>query len=294
MQAMRRFFARRGRCYVMYTDNGTNFVGTSRALRDLNWQEIKAECATLQIKWNFNPPGAPWYGGWWERMVRTIKMLIKKSLGRACVTYEEMLTLLCECESTINSRPTTYVSDDPNELKALKPSDFIQDIKGNDTVDLDIVDTKHLCKRIRYVQSLRQQLRRRFQEEYLSELIRAPQLSSKRQKLAPGDIVLIGSDNTKRLNWPLGRILELYPGKDNVERVAKLRVANGELIRPVQRIYPLEMSATEIGRDVFHDTPEPCTDDSKVLIPERHSETPELPLMTRYGRKINPLKRLNI
>ncbi|GIY66589.1 integrase catalytic domain-containing protein [Caerostris darwini] len=41
-----------------------------------------------------------------------------------------MITLLCECESIVNGRPLTYIYDDPNELRATKPSDFIQDIKG--------------------------------------------------------------------------------------------------------------------------------------------------------------------
>ncbi|GBM37986.1 hypothetical protein AVEN_171168-1 [Araneus ventricosus] len=95
-------------------------------------------------------------------MICIIKQLLRKVLGRACVTYEEMVTLLCECENAVNGRPLTYLYDDPNELRAIKPSDFIHDIKGNKTVDLDIIDTKHLRKRIRYLQNLRCQLRRRF------------------------------------------------------------------------------------------------------------------------------------
>ncbi|GBM08086.1 hypothetical protein AVEN_122999-1 [Araneus ventricosus] len=211
MQAMRRFSARRGRSSIMYTDNGTNFLGTSRALGNLNWQEIIDECAIQKIKWHFNPPpAAPWHGGWWERMLCIIKQFLRKVLGRACVTYEEMVTLLCECESVVNGRPLTYLYDDPNELRAIKPSDITQDIKGNETVDLDIIDAKHLRKRIRYLQNLRCQLPQRFQKEYLAELIRNPKLPSKRHNLSPGDVVLIGSDNTKRLNWPLGRALSCF------------------------------------------------------------------------------------
>ncbi|GIX94848.1 integrase catalytic domain-containing protein [Caerostris darwini] len=115
-----------------------------------------------------------------------------------------MVTFLCECESIVNGRPLTYIYADPNELRAIKPSGFIQDIKGNETMDLDIVDAKHLRKRIRYLKNLRYQLRQRFQKEYLSELIRSPQSFSKRRNLSPGDILLVGSDNTKRSNWPLG------------------------------------------------------------------------------------------
>ncbi|GFT05094.1 uncharacterized protein NPIL_35041, partial [Nephila pilipes] len=111
---------------------------------------------------------------------------------------------------------------------AIKPSNFIQDIKGTEVLDLDIVDAKHLRKRIRYLQNLRYQLRQRFQKEYLSELIRNPQLAPKRCNLSVGDIVLVGLDNVKRLNWPLGRVIEMFQGKDNIERVAKLRVSNGE------------------------------------------------------------------
>ncbi|GBL91284.1 hypothetical protein AVEN_259058-1 [Araneus ventricosus] len=122
MQAMRRFFARRERSSIMYTDNGTIFLGTSRALGNLNWQEIIAECAIQKIKWHFNPPAAPWYGGWWERTICIINQLLRKVSGRACATYEEMVTLLCECESVVNGRPLTYLYDDPNELRAIKPS----------------------------------------------------------------------------------------------------------------------------------------------------------------------------
>ncbi|GFV60053.1 transposon Ty3-G Gag-Pol polyprotein [Trichonephila clavipes] len=34
------------------------------------------------IKWKFNPPTAAWWGGWWERLVRVIKELLKRTLGK--------------------------------------------------------------------------------------------------------------------------------------------------------------------------------------------------------------------
>ncbi|GFQ65870.1 hypothetical protein TNCT_211971 [Trichonephila clavata] len=51
-------------------------------------------------------------------MVRSIK---QKCLGKACVTYEKMLTLLCEGESVINERHLTYLPDDPNEITSIAP-----------------------------------------------------------------------------------------------------------------------------------------------------------------------------
>ncbi|XP_055948214.1 uncharacterized protein LOC129981407 [Argiope bruennichi] len=235
----------------------------------------------------------------------TLKQLLRKVLGHASVSYEEMLTLLCECESIVNGRPLTYIYDDPNELKAIKPSDFIQDIKGTEVLDLDIVDAKHLRKRIRYLQNLRYQLRQRFQKEYLSELIWNPQLDLKRCDLSVGDIVLVGSDNVKRLNWPLGRVIEMFQGKDNIERVVKLLVSNGEIIQPIQRIYPLELSSSEIFEDVpaiVESAPDTSysakqcstSNDQSFQSEDLSKEQKETLKKTRLGRQIAPPKRLDL
>ncbi|GFT40561.1 integrase catalytic domain-containing protein [Trichonephila clavipes] len=224
MQALRGFFARRGRSSIMYTDNGTNFVGTSRALNTLNWPEIVAKCAIQKIKWNFSIPH-------------------------------------------------------PHH---------------------DIVDARHLRERIRvtfktYIFN--------YVNEYLAKLIRNPQLSLKRHNLSPGDIVLIGSDNTKRLNWPLGRVIELFKGKDNIERVVRLRVANGQIIRPIQRIYPLEIDSAEFAKSVPENV-ESATEtiddiDHEPIPPEEQSETLRIEQSqsvkkTRFGRRIVPVKRLDL
>ncbi|GFX95393.1 DUF5641 domain-containing protein [Trichonephila clavipes] len=103
-------------------------------------------------------------------MVRSIKELLRKCLGKACVTYKEMLTLLYDCEATINGRPLTYLSDDPKELKPLTPAHFIQDIKERETFDLDLIDSPHILKRVRYLRTLRSNLRKHFYKKYLGEL----------------------------------------------------------------------------------------------------------------------------
>ena len=48
-----------------------------------------------------------------------------------------MLTVLLDCESVINSRPITFMSDSHNELMPLTPSMFIQEIKEIGVLDLD-------------------------------------------------------------------------------------------------------------------------------------------------------------
>lgn len=56
-----------------------------------------------------------------------------------------------------------------------------------------------------------------------------------------GDVMLVISPDTPRGNWPLGRVLEVYPGQDGHVRVVKLQVGQGTLIRPVTKLCPLEL-----------------------------------------------------
>ena len=52
----------------------------------------------------------------------------------------------------------------------------------------------------------------------------------------------MGSDNANNLAWPLGRVLYLIPGTDGVVRLKK---ACGEYLRPVQKLYLLEVCEDE-------------------------------------------------
>ena len=62
-----RFFARRGMPSVIWSDNGTNFVGADKELMAclFNWDAklIASELAQKGIKWKFNPPAASHHGG---------------------------------------------------------------------------------------------------------------------------------------------------------------------------------------------------------------------------------------
>ena len=56
-----------------------------------------------------------------------------------------------------------------------------------------------------------------------------------------GDVMLVISPDTSRRNWSLGRVLEVYPGQDGHVRVVKIQVGEGTLIRPVNKLCPLEL-----------------------------------------------------
>ncbi|GBN51557.1 hypothetical protein AVEN_245781-1, partial [Araneus ventricosus] len=159
IQALRCFIARRGRPSVIYTDNGTNFTGTSTLLRKVDGEKVVSQETLNPINWKFIPPTAAWWGGWWERLIHTTKNLLVRVLGQASVNYEELLTILCDVESVINCRPLTCISNDSEDLLPLTPSMFLQDIKESGVADLDLLDRSKLLKRQCFLQELREQFR---------------------------------------------------------------------------------------------------------------------------------------
>ena len=124
-----RFVSRRGTPAITWSDNGTNFVGAEKELREniAKWNTINiaVELAHKGIKWRFYPPSAPHQGGIWERLVRSFKRLLYTILGTRRLTDEVLSTTFCLVEHALNSRPLPPVSADPSDLGALTPNHFL-------------------------------------------------------------------------------------------------------------------------------------------------------------------------
>ncbi|XP_018577969.1 uncharacterized protein LOC108916245 [Anoplophora glabripennis] len=168
-----------------------------------------------------------------------MKQLLRKVLGRSSLNYEDLLTVLCDCESIINTRPLTYISNDPSDLVSLTPSMFLRDLVESGLPDYDEVDRASLTKRLRYKQQLRHDLRLRFRNKYFGQL-HLHYTGRDCRPITLGEVVLVGDDNRKRLDWPLGRVVKLLPGKDGKIRLVRLHTARGQILRPTHRLYPLE------------------------------------------------------
>nr|CAI5838018.1 unnamed protein product [Callosobruchus analis] len=67
--------------------NAITFVG--KFLHDYNGKIIALE----GIEWSFIPPYSPHFGGLWESGVKSVKHHPKRVLTRACLVYEEFLTV---------------------------------------------------------------------------------------------------------------------------------------------------------------------------------------------------------
>ncbi|GFV93189.1 integrase catalytic domain-containing protein [Trichonephila clavipes] len=219
-----------------------------------------------RITWKLIPPTAAWWGDFWERLARTMKELLRRTFGMAIFTYEELLTILCECEKVVNSRPLTYLSEDMQDLTPIRPARFLFEIPTADTKDLDVRDANHFRKRLRF--------------------------RAKSSNIQVGDIVLIGDDWKKRLQWPLARVIKLIPGKDGLVRIVKLKTQSCTLIRPIQRVFPLEVSGNDITNPPLQKVQQ--TDSSASCPNPDTLKATEQPQVTRCGRPVKKPDKLNL
>jgi hypothetical protein len=283
--AFTRFCRRKRRPVTIYTDNGKNFVGAVNLFKKINWEDVEKRTRQHRIQWKFIPPSAPWWGGWWERLIRSVKDLLKRMMGFRKLTAAELETCLCEAEYVINHRPLTFVTEDQEDLVPLTPAMFMYDLPMSDVPEAKMLKGSVLDSKKRSLSQLLQELKDRFRKEYLGLLVqRGKEKLTHDYKV--GDIVFVERDDQKRIFWPMARIVELFPGKDGVARMARLKTKSGELVRALQRLYPLEVSQEETLYPVLQEkrtvvAPQPQTQD-----------VPQSPqLTTRSGRVVRkPIK----
>ena len=126
---LRRFIARRRPPSDIYSDNGTNFVGADRELKqgleEWNQSQISDYLSQKDIQWHFNPAASPQFGGIWERLVQSCKKALKVVLHGQVVTHEVLETAFAETEALVNSRPLTEVNSDDSGLEAITPNHFL-------------------------------------------------------------------------------------------------------------------------------------------------------------------------
>ncbi|XP_051172885.1 uncharacterized protein LOC127289150 [Leptopilina boulardi] len=251
LMALRRMMARRGSPKRIYSDNGTNFRGASeelkKAVRELDKNEILRQSSAEKIEWHFIPPASPHMGGCWERLIGSVKRTLAVTLKERAPREEVLQTLLAEAEYSINSRPLTYVSDDPSDLRSLTPNDFlgvqpgtVRLTHGPPCLSPSVTGAETLRRQWRYSQCLTDQFWKRWIKEYLPSINRRAKWHRERPDLQVNDLVVIWDENAPRNQWKRGRVTTVYPGRDGRVRVADVLTATGILKRSAAKLCVLE------------------------------------------------------
>lgn len=263
LRCLKRFVARRGIPRRIVSDNGQTFKAAAKAIETmLSEEDVQQYLSGNKIIWSFNVEKAPWWGGIFERMIKSTKRCLRKVIGRAKLYYDELITALTEIEAVLNSRPLTYLSPDDFE-EPVTPSHFLcgrRILNLPDGLRQEDVDEEFelaqstqatLSRRLRHLNATLNHFWKRWKREYLLELREAHRYHNGKEDATPpsvGDIVLVSDDSTPRGLWKLARVNSLIKGKDGQTRGAVLQVASGSgrsstLQRPIQLLYPLEVAS---------------------------------------------------
>ena len=241
IRAFTRFIGRRGLPSRIVSDNGKTFLD----------RNVCTFVNSLGIVWSFNIPTASWWGGFFESMVKLTKRCLRKTLGNAHLTYEELETVLLETEGVLNSRPLTFLYNDITE-PPITPSCLVSGRRLLDrpsfTQRIDDSNYESLTKRAKYLKTLLSRFFSRWKNEYLPSLREHENKQNNIIKRVPevGDIVTIHKDLIPRQRWVLGKITRLFQGAEGIVRAAEVLTfdKSGKKLRvkrPIQKLYPLEV-----------------------------------------------------
>ena len=249
-----KFSSRRSMPQIILSDNATNFVSAAETLSYIAESSVVTNfMLDNRCKWQFITPRAPWHGGMWERLIGLTKTAFKKTIGKALLNRDDLETVVVQVECAINDRPITYLSDDLRDFQPLTPSLLLHGFKLREfptMVDQSIVLDPNYGTRDRLTKSFLKRLKvahlliQRWRQEYLLNLRERYSSKNLEVPINVGNVVLI-YDECPRVNWKLGMVTKVFPGSDHKVRSVELKTANGSVSRPVTKLYPLEVCATE-------------------------------------------------
>lgn len=244
--AVRRMISTRGIPEVITSDNASQFKLISEILG-------KPYCIQNNIKWKFIPQLAPWFGGFYERLVGLVKHCLKRTLAKHLLNDSQMITVTKEIEAVLNSRPLTCV--DSEIIHILKPVDFLSigrcittQISEDDIIKESTKVKTDLIKGWKKALKIREEFIEMFLNRYLPSLRerynsarKEPRIKSHSLIPKVGQIVQMRGDTKNRENWKVGKIISLHKSDDGFCRTAKIKVGCTEFTRSISQLYPLEI-----------------------------------------------------
>ena len=243
----------------VYSDDAKSFVAGCQIIEQaLVYDEFKDHFHCYNVQHIKIPLYSAWVGATWERLIRTVKGCLYKTVGRSELTHFELLIVIRDVQAVINSRPLTYRSS-KNNLEAITPNFFLK-YNTNSHLLLRQSEDGQLWDRdppSREAFASTLSARELWYENYLLSLrehCRDLHQKNWEHKICAGDVVLVKMPNKSRPYWLMGRVMELVVGHDNKVRSVKLKRGDGVVVHhSISHLYPLELSLTHNHRDAVND-----------------------------------------
>ncbi len=226
LMALARAEARGVQPRAILSDNGSNFDGANKLLAAL-WGNLplrELEQRKPHVKWRFNPPYAPHYGGVFERLIGAAKAALYHALPQHHLfSLEQLVTAFAQVEKVLNNRPLTYVSGEDGDLTPLTPNHFLHGMNGVSLLPPQESTPLSLVKRWNQIVRFQATCWDRFAKEVVPFLRLHSQHQSGGRDFQVGDVVACFLPNRPDA-WPLGRISAVFPGKDGRIRTVEVAV----------------------------------------------------------------------
>ncbi|KAL0151370.1 hypothetical protein M9458_053364 [Cirrhinus mrigala] len=223
LMALRRFIARRGTPARLWSDQGTNFRGGERELREAYAAlapDLQRHLVRQKIQFCFNPPAAPHFGGIWEREVRSVKSALYTAI--------------------INSKPLGYVSSDVADADPVTPSSLLMGRPDGSLPQVIYPESEMLSRRRwRHSQILADRFWSRFIRDYLSSLQTRQKWQASPPDLQKHTYVMIVDPQLPRGLWPVGKVIQTHVSPDDHFRSADVQIKNQIYTRPVAHLVVL-------------------------------------------------------
>lgn len=249
LSCLKRFISRRNKPSQIFCDNASTFRSANTQLQELYQLQNSSEhksvvynyAADNQIEFKFVPAYSPVFAGLWEAGIKSIKYHLKRVVGNSVLTYEQLNCVLIQIEGILNSRPITSMSSDPNDMSCLTPAHFLTGASLTGVPEPDYVNEPvHRLSFWKQCQQIQQNFFKQWSKQYLTMLQNRPKWKGEQPNLTVGSLVLLRSDNIAPLRWPMGRIVNVYPGRDNKVRALDVKTSNGYIMRTsIMKVCPL-------------------------------------------------------
>ena len=174
------------------------------------------------MKCQFSTPGAPHQKSCAESLVKSTKIALKRAIGEQILTLFELCTCLLEVSNLMNQRPIGKITNDPDDGSYLCPNDMLLGRASSTVPQRPFRETRNPRQRVEFAQKIVDTFWRRWTRDVF------PSLVPRGRTVRVDDIVTMEDSNSVRGNWTIGRIINVYPGKDGRVRNADLRVSKAD------------------------------------------------------------------
>jgi hypothetical protein len=215
------FVAERGRPERVISDNAQQFKQLKRLYQEAVRMYLSPRYP--RIYWKFIPSRSPWWGGFYESLIRPFKNTIRTMLPRMRVRNALHAHRICkQAEACLNHRPLWAESRTDNSISAVTPFQFLSVEVDASNADFHTNDVEsEILKQLKSAQTTAMcTLWYKVRMSLLTELQKFHDRRTMKSErvLKVNDLVIMKNDWSARSYWPIAKVTKVLPDQNGVIR----------------------------------------------------------------------------